>query len=186
MSATAMRMAATAGCTPVRRSRSPAEARRRSGNRHNPQTTPAIPPANCQPTASSTSGRRAADRTTARAVDRKRRQVVDWWTARERGLPPAMRAAIADRHHEILGVLVRLPEQRQPPASDQERRVVGQLAQGRRRRPVPPAAATHLGERPSSTGGAWTHRDARTLSQASPLCQPDSRWRSTTPCSATS
>jgi conjugative relaxase-like TrwC/TraI family protein len=51
----------------------------------------------------------AADRTTARVVDRKRRQVVDWWTARERGLPPAMRAAIADRHHEILGVLVRLP-----------------------------------------------------------------------------
>ncbi len=51
----------------------------------------------------------AADRTTARAVDRKRRPVVDWWTARERGLPPAMRAALADRHHEILGVLVRIP-----------------------------------------------------------------------------
>ena len=51
----------------------------------------------------------AADRTTVRAVDRKRRQDVDWWTARERGLPPAMRAAIAGRHHEILDVLVRFP-----------------------------------------------------------------------------
>ena len=49
------------------------------------------------------------DRTTARAADRKRRQVTDWWTARQRGLPPAMRAAIAGRHHEILDVLVRLP-----------------------------------------------------------------------------
>lgn len=49
------------------------------------------------------------DRTTARAADRKRRQVVDWWTARERGLPPAMRAAIARHHHEILDVLTRLP-----------------------------------------------------------------------------
>ena len=51
----------------------------------------------------------AADRTTARTADRKRRQVVDWWTARERGLPPAMRAALADRHHEVLEVLMRLP-----------------------------------------------------------------------------
>ena len=49
------------------------------------------------------------DRTTARAADRKRRQVTDWWTARQRGLPPAMRAALAGRHHEILDVLVRLP-----------------------------------------------------------------------------
>ena len=51
----------------------------------------------------------APDRTAARAVDRKRRQVVDWWTARERGVPPAMRAALADRHHDVLDVLVRLP-----------------------------------------------------------------------------
>ena len=49
------------------------------------------------------------DRTTARAADRQRRQVTDWWTARERGLPPAMRAAIAGRHHQILDVLIRLP-----------------------------------------------------------------------------
>ena len=51
----------------------------------------------------------AVDRTTARAADRKRRQVTHWWTARERGLPPAMRAALAGRHHEILDILVRLP-----------------------------------------------------------------------------
>jgi hypothetical protein len=49
------------------------------------------------------------DRTAARAADRRRRQVTDWWTARERGLPPAMRTAIAGRHHEILEALVRLP-----------------------------------------------------------------------------
>ena len=49
------------------------------------------------------------DRTTARAADRKRRQVTDWWTVRVRGLPPAMRAAIAGRHHKVLDVLHRLP-----------------------------------------------------------------------------
>jgi AAA domain len=51
----------------------------------------------------------AIDRTTARTADRKRRQVTDWWTVRQRGLPPAMRAAIAGRHHEILDVVLRLP-----------------------------------------------------------------------------
>ena len=62
------------------------------------------------------------DRTTARAADRKRRQVTDWWTARERGLPPAMRAAIAGRHHEILDVLVRLPN------NDSRRQVINSAA----------------------------------------------------------
>ena len=49
------------------------------------------------------------DRTAARSADRQRRQVTDWWTVRQRGLPPAMQSAIADRHHDILSVLHRLP-----------------------------------------------------------------------------
>ena len=49
------------------------------------------------------------DRIKARAADRKRRDVTDWWAARERGLPPAMRAAIAEHHHHILDALIRLP-----------------------------------------------------------------------------
>ena len=49
------------------------------------------------------------DRATARAADRRRRTVTTWSTARERNLPPAIRAALADQHHLILEVLVRLP-----------------------------------------------------------------------------
>jgi hypothetical protein len=49
------------------------------------------------------------DRTVARSADRQRRQVTDWWTVRHRGLPPAMRTAIVDRHHDILSVLHRPP-----------------------------------------------------------------------------
>ena len=46
-----------------------------------------------------------ADRFTARAGDRSRRQITDWWTKRQRSLPPAVLAAIAPRHHQILDVL---------------------------------------------------------------------------------
>jgi hypothetical protein len=62
------------------------------------------------------------DRTAARVADRKRRQVTDWWMARERGLPPAMRASLAGRHHEILDVLVRLPN------NDSRRQVINSAA----------------------------------------------------------
>jgi hypothetical protein len=51
-----------------------------------------------------------ADRTAARAADRKRRDAAHWWTVRERGLPPAMRAAIAGRHQDILDILAGLPD----------------------------------------------------------------------------
>jgi hypothetical protein len=44
------------------------------------------------------------------------------------------------------------PQQRQPTTSDQQRRIVGQLAQGRRRRSVPTAPQDHLGEEPSACG----------------------------------
>ncbi len=50
-----------------------------------------------------------ADRATARAADRKRRHVLDWWSKRERGLPPAMRAVIADHHDTIIATLLRCP-----------------------------------------------------------------------------
>jgi hypothetical protein len=49
------------------------------------------------------------DRTAARAGDRARRQVTDWWAKRQLGLPPSMQTAIASRHREILDVLYRLP-----------------------------------------------------------------------------
>jgi len=50
------------------------------------------------------------DRTTARAADRARRQITDWWSTRQRSLPPAVRTAIAERHHQILEILYRLPD----------------------------------------------------------------------------
>jgi hypothetical protein len=51
-----------------------------------------------------------ADRATARAGDRSRRQITDWWTKRQRSLPPAVLAAIAPRHHQILDVLYGIPD----------------------------------------------------------------------------
>jgi conjugative relaxase-like TrwC/TraI family protein len=62
------------------------------------------------------------DRGTARAADRERRRVTEWWTVRERGLPPAMRTAIACRHAEILAVLVALPN------NDRRRRAISSAA----------------------------------------------------------
>ncbi len=58
------------------------------------------------------------------------------------------------------------PQQRQPTTSDQQRRVIGQLAQGRRRRSVPPAPQPHLDEEPSSARGTRAYSDARTMSRA--------------------
>jgi hypothetical protein len=51
-----------------------------------------------------------ADRNTARAADRQRRQITDWWRRRQRNLPAAFRAAIVDRHHQIVTVLHRIPD----------------------------------------------------------------------------
>lgn len=58
-----------------------------------------------------------ADRATARAADRQRRQITDWWTKRQRNLPPAFQNAIAARHHQILAVLHRLPDRAQREAA---------------------------------------------------------------------
>ena len=48
-------------------------------------------------------------RTAARATDRRHREVATWWTKHERGLPPAMRTAIAGHQHQIIDMLVPLP-----------------------------------------------------------------------------
>jgi conjugative relaxase-like TrwC/TraI family protein len=50
------------------------------------------------------------DRTTARSADRMRRQITDWWTKRQLNLPPALLAAIAGCHHQILDVLHQVPD----------------------------------------------------------------------------
>ncbi len=101
------------------------------------------------------------DRTTARAADRQHRQVADWWTARQRGLPPAMRAAIAGTPPPDPRRARPTPQQRQPTARDQQCRVIRQLAQGRRRRPVPSAPQPHLDEQPRSAHGTRAYRDSR-------------------------
>jgi len=49
------------------------------------------------------------DRATARSVDRRHRQLVDWWTTREKSLPPAMRAALGGDHHRVIELLERFP-----------------------------------------------------------------------------
>lgn len=47
------------------------------------------------------------ERTTARANDRQHRQLVDWWTTRERSLPPAMRTALTGHHHHVIEALAK-------------------------------------------------------------------------------
>ena len=97
-----------------------------------------------------------------------RRQVTDWWTKRQRGLPPAMRAAIAGRHHQILDA--RHYDSPTTTAGDKRStaRRRRQLAPGRRHRSVPPATPPHLGEEPSSTRGTPAHSNARTMSRGWP------------------
>jgi hypothetical protein len=51
------------------------------------------------------------DRATARSVDRKYRQLVDWWTTKEKSLPPAMRAALGSDHHRVIELLERFPNE---------------------------------------------------------------------------
>ena len=83
------------------------------------------------------------DRAKARATDRRRREVTDWWTSRERGLPPAMRAAIAGHHHQILDILIRLPN------SDSRRQAIS-------------SAASSVNWRKEGSAGQFLHRLNRT------------------------
>lgn len=77
-------------------------------------------------------------RDVARANDRQRRHLVDWWTKRERSLPPALRTALADHHHQVLDKLAKLP------TADARQRALSSAATSVDWRRDPSAAAVFL------------------------------------------
>lgn len=133
-------------------------------------------------------GRLQVDRATARTADRQRRHVVDWWTARQGALPPAMQTAIAGRQRDIVDLLVRFRDHtgrrraisgaaasinwRDPQAADKFvgrlasgicRAAAGDGATGRMRAGASPATNvdggyTALRDEPGTRGGVRVHR----------------------------
>ena len=106
------------------------------------------------------------DRTTARAADRQHRHVVDWWTTRQRSLPPAMRTALAQRPSPGHRTACAVPQRPGTTARRQQRRLRHQLAPARRGGPVPPPAAADLVDHrppPRNAAAGRAERRARAL-----------------------